>query len=388
MKKLISYLVIIAMLAVWLVGCTNQTTQTTGGTIADVEETTTAGDVIPAENTSEPAQKYSIGFVNLGPGAALQAYVDEYEKLFNADGWDASYVDGNFDPTLQISQIENYIAQGVDVLIAFPLSGEAASAAVDKALAAGIKVISFVNETENYDVYMSADNAVTAAYVCELAAKWVDENFPDAADGSINACVLYYSANQTNVEQSDPLLQIEEYSSKIKLVKVAELPDETVETGVSFAENIYTTNPEINLFLTAQTNVALGVSNYYTSLNSPIKDYSNLGIFTINGSNEIYQAIQDSAENKTPLRGTIVAGGPVAAAQAFLEIAEGLMAGKYETPLVNYGKLEVVDVNTAAEIMANGTVNSYSTSDLDALFPSITYTTATPARYPLLVLDN
>ncbi|MGD0878519.1 MAG: substrate-binding domain-containing protein [Anaerolineales bacterium] len=371
MKKLISFILTILVVTTIFTACVNQPTQQTTATVAPT-----------------PAKKYSIGFVNLGPGAVLQAYVDEYQKAMTNAGWDATNTDGNFDPTTQTAQIENYIAEKVDVLVVFPVSGDAISSTVDKAMAAGIKVISFVNPTQHYDVLMDANDKVTAAYTCEMAAKWVDENFPNAANGSVKAYVLTYAANQTNVDQSTPLLQIEQYSSKIKLEGQYQLPDEAVATGVTVAENVYTTNPDINLFLTAQPQVALGISNYFTSLNSPIKDYSNIGIFTINGSDEVYNAIKVSADNKSPFRGTIVPSGPVSTAKTILELAEGLVADKYQPQSIIFPKLDVVDAHTAAEEISNGTVTSYTTSDLDKLFPNITFTQPPKVSNPIITLDN
>lgn len=348
---------------------------------------TACGSKASTEESSEEAAKeetYTIGFVNIGPGEVFEEYASAYESAMTEAGWEASTTNGEFDPNTQISQIENYIAQGVDVLIVFPSSGEAVSAAVDKAMEAGIKVISFVNETENFDVHLTSDDSVVSAYTCELAAKWVEENFPDAEDGSVKACAVVYYANETNVAQSEPLLKIEEYSSKISLEKIYEVSDEDIETGVTAAEDIYTTNPDINLFLVSQSQIALGMNNYYTSLNSPVTDYSDLGIFTINGSTEIYKTILSSADGESPLRGLMLPSGYEAFGKMIVKVANGLMNDELETPSVIYATNEVVIPETAEEVLETGFATSYTTDDLDALFPDITYTTPTDPGYPVL----
>lgn len=84
--------------------------------------------------------------------------------------------------------------------------------------------------------------------------------------------------------QGDVLCKIEDFSVKNKFVTEVEVPDETVPSGQSAAENLYITNPEIQVFLTPDSPIATGINNYYTSMNSPVTDYSGMGIFTINGN--------------------------------------------------------------------------------------------------------
>jgi len=67
----------------------------------------------------------------------------------------------NMDAATQESQCENLFTQGINVLILAPQDAAAAATIVDKARAAGIKVISYdrlVMNTANDDVYISFDN--------------------------------------------------------------------------------------------------------------------------------------------------------------------------------------------------------------------------------------
>jgi D-xylose transport system substrate-binding protein len=67
----------------------------------------------------------------------------------------------NMDAATQESQCENLFTQGINVLILAPQDAAAAATIVDKAHAAGVKVISYdrlVMNTANDDVYISFDN--------------------------------------------------------------------------------------------------------------------------------------------------------------------------------------------------------------------------------------
>ena len=81
----------------------------------------------PAEAAPAAADKKpSAGFVTFGLGGDFfQALADTFVKTMNDAGWDASYVDGEFNPTSQIAAMENYIAQGVDVIVLWSVAPEA-----------------------------------------------------------------------------------------------------------------------------------------------------------------------------------------------------------------------------------------------------------------------
>ena len=150
---------------------------------------------------------------------------------------------------------------------------------IEQAQAAGIKVVAFVAPTENYDALMLADDAKLADSLNMLAAKWIDEAFADAEDHSVPVAVFSCRTAQTGVTQADELIKIEEYSDKAKFAKEVECQDETTDTGLEEAENLYMSNPDIKVFLTAHSGLGLGINNYFTAISSPVTDYSDMGVF-------------------------------------------------------------------------------------------------------------
>lgn len=75
-------------------------------------------------------------------------------------GAEVNVQSANSDDAKQIAQAENLISQGVDVLVVVPHNADAAAAIVEKAHAAGIKVLSYDRLIKNSDVdlYVSFDN--------------------------------------------------------------------------------------------------------------------------------------------------------------------------------------------------------------------------------------
>jgi len=83
-------------------------------------------------------------------------FVAAAEKL----GAEVNVQAANNDDAKQIQQAESLIAQGVDVLVVVPNNAEATAAIVEKAHAAGIKVIAYDRLIKNsdLDLYVSFDN--------------------------------------------------------------------------------------------------------------------------------------------------------------------------------------------------------------------------------------
>lgn len=328
-----------------------------------------------APTSAAPAssgEKPSIGFVTMGLGGEFfQALADAYQKTFTDAGWDATYVDGKMDINTQIEACENYIAKKVDVLVLWALQGKALSQVAEQAMAAGVKVVSFVELTDKYDVAMRSDNA-TFGYTCDkLAAQWVDKTFPDAAPGSVTCVVVYYDMNTTVKEISDTLMDIEKINPKVHIIEKYSVTNEDTATGVAAAENIFAKYPDVNLILTESGQQAIGVNNYLTSLASPIKDFSKLGIFSMNGSSDVaFKAIKDSANNTSALRGLVVSAGISATLVDLMTAAKGALDGSLEKGYTMYAKNELLNADTIDEFLKDGTVTSLLPQDLPYKAPN------------------
>lgn len=325
------------------------------------------GQQAPADDGADaPADEpKTVAFVGFGPGDFFDMLANTYIETMKAEGWNAEYTSGNFDPPTQIAAAENYIAMGVDVLVIWSVAPEAMGGVIDQAMAAGIKVIAFVAKTEKFDVVMLSDDAELASSCAKLAAKWVDEAYADAADGSVPVAVFSCRAAQTGVVQADVLLKMAEYSTKIGEVIEVECEDETPATGLTKMENLYTTNPEIKLFLSAHNGLAQGISNFYTGINSPVTDYSDMGIFCVNGDTAVYDMIKASVNDENPLRGTVMTGGVQDTANELRDMIVGITDGTVPTGHVQMAGTLFVYADTIDEFISTGTVTSVTNADFE-----------------------
>ena len=321
MKKFLSLLLALAMV-LSLAACGAKAPEAT--TAAAGNETTAVNETT-AENTDDG--KKVAAFVTFGLGGDFfQQLADCFVKSFTDAGWEAMYADGEFNPAKQIEAAENYIAMGVDILYIWSVAPEAMTGVIESAQAKGIKVVAFVAPTEKYDALMVSEEKELADDLCRLAAKWIDSHFADAEDHSVPVAVFTCRAAETGVLQGDEMLKIEEFSKKAKLVIEVECADETQATGQAKMENLYTTNPEIQVFLTPHNGLALGINSYFTGIGSPVTDYTDMGIFAVNGT-EAFDIIGSSLGGASPFRGTVITGGPEDTANEMLFVATGLFDG-------------------------------------------------------------
>jgi len=112
---------------------------------------------------------------------------DQMKALLEAKGYEVLVQEANHDVKLQNDQIDNMVAQGVKGLIVIAEDGAAAATAVDKAAAAGVKVIAYdrLIKTKNIAAYLSFDNVevgrqealgVMTALGIPGSTKWTKEN--------------------------------------------------------------------------------------------------------------------------------------------------------------------------------------------------------------------
>jgi ABC-type sugar transport system substrate-binding protein len=370
------YLFLSLAMVLGLSGCAG------GGTAAAAAPPAGAGtaETLPADTAEDLAQDaadaavstqdgsggYSVGFVTFGLGGDFfQQLADAFKAKMTALGWEADYTDGKFDPTAQIEACENYIAMGVDVIVLWSVAPEAMSSVIEQAMAQGIKLVAFVAATEKYDVLMVADNADLAESCALLAAKWIDAIYADADDHSVPVAVFTDRTADTGVVQGDVLLKIEEYSQKALFVTEVECGAEDTNTGMAKAETLYISNPEIKVFLTAHNGLALGINNYFTSISSPVTDYSDMGIYTINGDNAVAEIIKASANNEAPLRGMVLTGSVNDTAEEIAGMLTGIMDGSVPSGFIQQAGTTFVNADTVDEYLETGSVKSVTKADFE-----------------------
>lgn len=233
---------------------------------------------------------------------ALQAAVAELGAELQVDSCDG-------DVTRQIEQMENYVTMGMDCIVAFPINGEALGVAAKNAVDQGVPVFAFAMEVPNVTTAMiSAEEAVMGAACGEMASNWINENYADAADGSVKVYVVRGTTSPEITERSNAIVEELKKNSKIQLVEEECENENSQDVARRLVENQFNANPDINVIVCCNGESSLGANSFIMSADSPVKDLSKFAIFAVDETQEIDQKIKESIENKSALRGTISMG--------------------------------------------------------------------------------
>jgi len=156
-KKVLAVLVLLVM-TVSLVGC--------GGTGTPTATTTTAAAAVAAVSTVAPADAATVGkIVGIAmPTKSSARWIDDGNnivKQLEAKGYktDLQYAENSIET--QVSQIENMITKGANVLVIASIDGSSLSDVLQKAKDQNIPVVAYdrlITKTANVDYYATFDN--------------------------------------------------------------------------------------------------------------------------------------------------------------------------------------------------------------------------------------
>jgi putative multiple sugar transport system substrate-binding protein len=196
-KRLLSILMVAALfvfMGLVLVACgggeeATATPEPAEATAAPAEEATAA----PTEEMPSEAA-FSVGIV-LPTRDEPRWIQDEtrFRDALEAAGYDVEILFSQGDSAIELSNVEQLITQGIQVLVLTPQDGAAAAAAAEAARDAGVKVIAYdrlILNTDAVDYYVTFDSIA----VGEAQAQYL----VDHAEGSGNPLYLYAGAASDN----------------------------------------------------------------------------------------------------------------------------------------------------------------------------------------------
>ena len=179
-RKAVSMILAVTMVATMAVGCGGSKTETADTTApaddAAAEETTEA-DAADAEDTADAAAEAVDGdLADKKVGVCIYQFSDNFMTLFRTElenylveqGFskdNITIVDGANDQATQTGQIDNFISEGVDVLIVNPVNSSSAATITDKVVAADIPLVYINREPDAEEEQRWEDNGWNVTYV-------------------------------------------------------------------------------------------------------------------------------------------------------------------------------------------------------------------------------
>lgn len=276
-KKLLSVLLSTAMVAALLIGCGNTAAEAPA---APAEEAAPAAEeAAPAAEEAAPAAEATGTKVGVSmPTKDLQRWNqdgDNMQKELEAAGYEVDLQYASNDPQTQVSQIQNMISSGANVLVIAAIEASSLGEALDQAKAANIPVIAYDRLLMNSDAvsyYATFDNYKVGVTQGQYIIDTLDlDNAAGpfnleitAGDPGDNNAGFFYSGAMDLLQKYIDEGKLVVKSGQTKFDEVA-TPQWKTETAQSRAENILSSNyadgTNVDVWLCSNDSTALGVTN-------------------------------------------------------------------------------------------------------------------------------
>lgn len=257
---------------------------------------------------SVAGKKVGFTLISLG-NDFMVALSDGVKAALEAEGATVQVDACDGDPTKQQEQIENYTTMGMDMIIIFPVNGEAVVSAAENAEKAGVKVIAFAMDipSENLTCHVISANEDTMGWACgEMASEWIDENLSDK--DQVNVLMIGSTSSPELVMRSDNQEAAIKENPRCVVTRQDTPDSNSVDEGRKLAENIWLGDADWDVVIAVNQQTALGFNSYMMSSDGPLDDISKFAIFCVDETEEVIQNIVASKDNESCLRGTISMG--------------------------------------------------------------------------------
>jgi ribose transport system substrate-binding protein len=244
----------------------------------------------------------------------------EFESICKGRGWQLTAVGCESDSGTQITQIENFITSGMDVIIVQPADPNALADTVVTAHEKGVLMMGHGIAYPTADANMYDDNFACGKAVGIAAAKWAREVYGDV---EVEAGMFDYPYIKEGRDRNDGILAgLKESNSKVNVVATATALQ--LSDGMNNAETMLQAHPNIKIFLGISDGGALGACEVFESLGV---DPQKHAVFGIDATEEALAKIDGDA---TPFKMTVSKGLPRQNAGMVEGIVDALMSGTYE----------------------------------------------------------
>jgi ribose transport system substrate-binding protein len=244
-------------------------------------------------------------------------YCHAIQKEIQSKGGSMNYVACEMNSAKQITQVENFIASGVDVLIVHPADPAGIESALKEARAKGIKVIAWDDNLENADLAWLIDNHKLGYRIGEEAAKWLNEKL----GGKAEVAILNYPQVPVLLQRGNGIKEaITKLAPNAKIV--AETSAITPAEGIAKMETIFQSNPNVKVVACTGSGPPVGANEAAKAGRKLTDDF---GIFAADATQPELVAMK---ANEGVRMSVTITGTNKVIAEKVWEMVEQLASGK------------------------------------------------------------
>jgi ABC-type sugar transport system substrate-binding protein len=297
-------------------------------TEASPEAATEAPEAATTEAAvEEPAEDTTVSMVPAKPGAPfdikgkvvcyiipslanpfLNGVSASVTKQFKADGVTVNvYGADEGGLNQQFDQIENCISMKADFMYVMA-AGEVDQLipAIEEAKAAGIMVMGVPpQKLAPFDAIMHTSQLEDGQKVARMACDFIEARYPDAANRSVETAIVGSASSSVGMKlRDDGYSTITDICPKVKLVAHLDVSGDSLPVGQNAAENVFTANPDVKVFVAQSTAHAQGIANAIKAL--PGVDIADYGVFAGDMDPSMIPVVQSCED---PYKGFVAIGG-------------------------------------------------------------------------------
>ncbi len=169
-------------------------------------------------------------------------YCQAIKKEIESKGGRLNYVSCESNVNKQITQVENFVASGVNVLIVHPADPAGIEDSLKQAREKGVKVLAWDDNLQNADIAWLIDNHQLGYTIGEYAAKWINEKL----GGKAEVAILNYPQLPILLQRGNGIKDaITKLAPNAKIV--AETSAINPAEGITKMETIFQANPNVKV---------------------------------------------------------------------------------------------------------------------------------------------
>ena len=338
-----------------LAGCSTGDGGTTTAASATAQEekktemTTTAGaagDTSAAANgaVTKDNAKWKVGVTITDLTVPVwDDYAQAIKKYGEPEGMYVNIVSPEGNAAEQISQMENFVTDGYDVIVVSAADNESMGQEAKKVTEEGVIVFSQGYEFDNYSAAMLEEKQVFGHHTAEMASRWINEKYPDGK------CKVIVAGNQTiplMMERTEGIYNgLKEFAPNAEVVATVYGSNE--EEFLPMMENAFTANPDANMVISYCAGGALAAREAAKGMGLASDDF---GIFCT----DCDDGVADAIYNDDLIRGGLSMGGGDYMAKAVVETLVKMLNGEEYDKVINFPEIEVNKDNVLEQADALG----------------------------------
>jgi ribose transport system substrate-binding protein len=244
-------------------------------------------------------------------------YCQAIKKEIDSKGGNLNFVSCESNVNKQITQIENFVASGVDVLIVHPADPAGVEDACKQAREKGVKVLAWDDNLENADMAWLIDNRKLGNLIGDQAAKWINEKL----GGKAEVAIINYPQLPILLERGNGIKEaITKGAPNAKIV--AESAAVNPAEAITKMETIFQSNPNVKVVGSIGAGGAVGANE---SAKAAGKITDDFGIFAADATQPELLAMKNNEGVRMSVR---ITGSDQKIAEEVWKMVEQLASGK------------------------------------------------------------